>query len=187
MRLNRYLKEENIDLDFRPLEGTVFDPDREEEEAEGEAGELTGGARFKRKVVIIEKLVDLLVPSGKITNPRKCLTDLRNREAKATTGFGMGIAMPHVRTPQAKDFALGVAIAPEPGLDFDAIDEQPVRIFFPMVAPPYSDKYYRKVEKALAEAFLDEDDEGYGLRQRLLEAESAGEVIMALREVIDRA
>jgi mannitol/fructose-specific phosphotransferase system IIA component (Ntr-type) len=185
MRLHRYLKEENIDLDFRPLEGTEFDPAREEEQDE-ESPEMTEGRRFKRKVVILERLVDLLVPSGKITNVRKCVTDLRNREAKATTGFGQGVAMPHVRTPQAKDFAIGVAIAPEPGLDFEALDEQPVRIFLPMVAPPYSDKFYRKVEQAFAQAFLDEDEAGYGLRQRLLEARTPGEVILALRDLIDQ-
>jgi len=190
MRLHRFLKEDNVDLDFQPLADTPFEePSDEEEEGDGDGdgddGELTTGQRFRRKVVILERLIELLVPSGKITNPKKCLTDLRNREAKATTGFGMGVAMPHVRTPQAKDFAIGVAIAPEPGLEFDALDEEPVRIFFVMVAPPYNDKYYRKVEKLLAQAFLDDGDDGYGLRERLLDARSPGEVIVALREVLD--
>lgn len=190
MRLHRFLKEENVDLDFRPFEGTPFEDDGDEDdEGEGEGeddeAELSDGQRFRRKVAILERLVALLVPSGKITNPKKCLTDLRNREAKATTGFGLGIAMPHVRTAQAKDFAMAVAIAPEPGLEFDTLDDEPVRIFFAMVAPPYNDKYYRKVEKLLAEAFLDEDDEGFTLRERLLDAEDPGEVIVALRDVLD--
>ena len=131
-------------------------------------------------------LVELLEPSGRITNPRKCLTDLRNREAKASTAMRLGIAMPHVRTAQAKDFVFGVAIVPEPGLWFDAIDDMPVRIFFPMVAPTYKDRYYRKVEKELAEAFLREpDDFEGGLREQLLACEEPGEVIYLLSSLLD--
>jgi len=178
MRLHRYVKEENIDLAFDPL-GTFADPDAEREDPE----DMPQFRRFEEeKVPVLKKLVELLEPSGRITNPKKCLTDLRNREAKATTALGLGIAMPHVRTPQAKDFAFGVAITPSPGIWFDAVDDEPVRIFFPMVAPNYKDKYYRKVEKALAEALLDEED---NLRDALLEAKTKGEVIHALARLID--
>jgi mannitol/fructose-specific phosphotransferase system IIA component (Ntr-type) len=186
MRLHRYLKETNVDLDFRPFaESPLWRPGHVEveEDPEVEEEELTAGQRFRRKVQILGQLVTLLEPSGKITNPKKCLTDLRNREAKASTAFGCGMAMPHVRTAQAKDFSIGVAIAPEPGLPFDAIDGEPVRIFFPMVAPRYKDRFYLKVERALAGAFADEDDMSF--RDSLLQAESPGEVIFLMRERID--
>lgn len=187
MRLHRFLKEENVQLDFDPFASPEEDDrwasSHGEEEEELDVEEMSPRQQFDYKVRIIESLVDLLVPSGKITNRKKCITDLRNREAKATTGLGMGIAMPHVRTAQAKDFTIGVAIAPEPGLWFDAIDDEPVRIFFPMVAPPHNDRYYRKVEKALAEAFLNDDEEE--LREGLLNAQTPGEVIILLRDVID--
>ncbi|MGE0707308.1 MAG: PTS sugar transporter subunit IIA [Planctomycetota bacterium] len=182
MRLNRFLKEENIDLDFDPLAGL---PIPEEEEGL-ELHELSPRQQWRRKEVVLERLVELLEPSGRITNPRKCLTDLRNREAKASTGIGRGIAMPHVRTPQAKDFAIGVAITPPPGVWFDSIDDEPVRLFFPMVAPAYNDKYYRKVEKALADAFTREDEDGEGgLYEQLLRAEDPGEVIYLLGQALD--
>ncbi len=192
MMLHRYLKETNIDLAFDPFakpkrsgNPRFFEEeeDEEEEEGDGEDVEETPGQRFRKKVVILEHLVKLLEPSGKISNPKRCLTDLRNREAKATTAFGLGMAMPHVRTATAKDFSLGVAIVPEPGLEFDALDEEPVRIFFPMVAPRYKDRYYLKVERALAEAFADEDDLSF--RESLLAAESPGEVIFLMRKQID--
>lgn len=183
MRLTRYMKEENVDLAFDPFAGSGITP----EELELELEELSPRQRWQRKEIILERLVELLEPSGRITNPRKCLTDLRNREAKASTALGLGIAMPHVRTAQAKDFVFGVAIAPAPGLWFDAIDELPVRIFFPMVAPGYKDRYYRKVEKELAEAFLREpvDFEEGGLRDQLLACEEPGEVIYLLSNLLD--
>lgn len=193
MLLHRYLKESNVDLHFTPfaepegweerhrlkrVEGEEDDEDEEGEEEE------TPGQRFRKKVIILEHLVKLLEPGGKISNPKRCLTDLRNREAKATTGFGLGMAMPHVRTPTAKDFAIGVAIAHEPGLDFDAMDGEPVRIFFPMVAPRHKDKYYLKVERSLAAAFADEDDMSF--RDSLLAAQTPGEVIFLMRKQIDQ-
>ena len=70
------------------------------------------------------------------------------------------------------------------GVLFASLDEEPVRIFFPMVAPPHNDRYYRKVEKVLAQAFVDDEGED-DLRSSLLEAESPGEVIYILRQTID--
>ncbi|RMG14942.1 MAG: PTS sugar transporter subunit IIA [Planctomycetota bacterium] len=190
MQLHRYLKEANIDLAFDPFRTEEeWRPGRQrhrtaeaDEEATGDEEE-TPGQRFRRKETVIRKLVDLLLPSGKISNPNKCFTDLRNREAKATTGLGFGVAMPHVRTPTAKDFAMGVALCSEPGIDFDAVDDEPVRIFFVMVAPRHKDRYYVKVERALAEAFADPDDMSF--RDELLAAEDPGKVIYLLRQRID--
>ena len=191
MRLHRYLKEDNIDLEFDPFrEPDEFgrrrrfrDEPEEPDEDEEEGDEPSDRQLWDRKVTVLEALVKLLEPSGKISNVRKCTIDLRNREAKATTGLGSGIAIPHVRTPQARGFALGVAIAPPPGLWFDATDDEPVRLFFPMVAPAHDDRYYLKVERALAEAFADEDDTSF--RDALLEAQSKGDVVKLLRERLD--
>lgn len=187
MRLHRYLKQEMIDLHFDPLttpagSGRFAESSVEEEDAEeAEGEELTRRQRWDQKVRILEGLVDLLDKSGKVTNPRKCLTDLRNREAKASTALGSGIALPHVRTPQAKGFCMAIAVAPPPGLWFDAIDEEPVRLFIPMIAPAYDDKFYLKVERALAAAFADGDE----FRDSILEATSPGEVIHLLSQIID--
>lgn len=188
MRLNRYLKEDTIDLHFDPLAEPEGDPWASGEEDDDEADEaaddeeLSPRARFRHKERILQRLVDLLEKSGRLVNPRKCFLDLRNREAKATTGLGSGIAMPHVRTMQARDFAMAVAIAPEPGLWFESVDDEPARIFFAMVAPPHSDRYYLKVERALGKAMAD----GEELREALLGASSAGEVIRLLSQVVDQ-
>lgn len=184
MRLNRYLKEEMIDLHFDPLSrevGAWDSAEDDDDEEPGPDGEPTRRQLWDQKVRILEGLVDLLEKSGKVTNPRKCLTDLRNREAKASTALGQGIALPHVRTPQAKGFCMAIAVAPDPGLWFDAIDEEPVRLFIPMIAPAYDDKYYLKVERALAAAFADGD----AFRDALLAAQSPGEVIHLLGQVLD--
>lgn len=182
MQLNRYLKESNIDLYFSPFAGVTFP----EEEEELDPADYTPRQAWERKEVVLRELVKLLEPGGRISNPRKCLLDLRNREAKATTAMGMGIAIPHVRTPQARDFALAVAIAPEPGLWFDAVDDEPVRVFIAMIAPSHNDKFYRKIEKSIADALLREQGEfgENGFKAALLGASSEGEVIRILSDVL---
>lgn len=194
MRLHRFIKEECVALWFDPLsepgpdwddysveagELPLSSEDLQEEDEEEE--DLSPRKLWAIKVRILEGLVELLAKSGKVSNPRKLLTDLRNREAKATTGLGDGIAMPHVRTNQARGFAMAVAIAPEPGLYFAAVDDEPVRVFVAMVAPAHDDKFYLKVERALAAAFA----RGPELREALLEADSPGEVLRLLSDLID--
>ena len=127
MRLPRFLKEDQIDLWFEPLVDT---PDPWElptaDDLEGsDDGELSDREVFKLKERVIQHLCEMLERSGRVTNPRKLYTDLRNREAKASTGIGSQIAMPHVRTQQAKGFAMAVARAPEPGLPWSSIDDEP--------------------------------------------------------------
>lgn len=132
---------------------------------------------WRIKYALLEELTDLLDRSGKIGNKKKLFTDLFNREKKASTGIGKGIALPHVRTMQAKEFVMGFGRSTS-GYDFDALDSQPVHLFFCMVSPPYDDDLYLKVFKSLAEV-LQYDS----LREELLSATSEYEIIRAIRKM----
>ena len=60
---------------------------------------------------------------------------LKRRENLGSTGIGRGIAIPHCRSLVVN--RLRVAFGHKPGgVDFKAIDEQPVHNFFLIVAPP---------------------------------------------------
>ncbi len=122
-------------------------------------------------------MVGLLERSDVIGNRSKLLTEFINRERKATTAIGHGIAIPHVRTLQAKELVIGVARS-DMGYDFDAPDGEPVRLFFVMAAPSYDDSLYLKVFKALAEVLRFDY-----FRERLLEIEQEFEIIRAFREM----
>ena len=132
---------------------------------------------YSMKETIISELVDVLERSGKISNKNKLLNDLFNREKKASTAIGKQIAVPHVRTMQAREFVLAIGCHPE-GYEFDAPDGLPVRLFFCMAAPPYDDNIYLRVFKSLAERlrypkFVD----------TLLSADSTHMVIRAFKEM----
>ncbi len=60
---------------------------------------------------------------------------LKRRENLGSTGIGKGIAIPHCRSLVASKLRLAYGRKPG-GMDFAAIDDQPVQNFFLIVAPP---------------------------------------------------
>lgn len=131
-----------------------------------------------QKRAVLDELVTLLERSGHVGNRNKLLNELENREKKATTAIGHGIAIPHIRTLQAKELVIGVALSPDEGYDFDAPDGQPVKLFFVMAAPPYDDNLYLRLFKALAEVLKFDY-----FRERLLHAEQEYDIIRAFQEM----
>jgi mannitol/fructose-specific phosphotransferase system IIA component (Ntr-type) len=60
---------------------------------------------------------------------------LKRRENLGSTGIGRGIAIPHCRSLVVNRLRVAFGRKPE-GIDFGAIDNQPVHNFFLIVAPP---------------------------------------------------
>jgi mannitol/fructose-specific phosphotransferase system IIA component (Ntr-type) len=145
MRLTRYLKPAQIRLELETA--------TPEEVPEGWSRE-----RFVWHVKerVLEELMGLFAASGKVGNVRKFSQDLLNRERKASTAIGGGIAIPHVRTMQAKDFVFCFARS-TPGVEFGAPDGAPVHFFFGVVAPPHDDRLYLEVYREIARAFGNEE------------------------------
>ncbi|MFQ5606348.1 MAG: PTS sugar transporter subunit IIA, partial [Candidatus Zixiibacteriota bacterium] len=100
-----------------------------------------------------------------------------NRERKATTAIGYGIAIPHIRSMQAKSFMIGFARSAR-GYDFGALDDKPTKLFFVMAAPPYDDIQYLRVFKALAEILRYD-----GFREELHQAATPYEIIRAIESM----
>ncbi|MBF0198554.1 MAG: PTS sugar transporter subunit IIA [Planctomycetes bacterium] len=70
---------------------------------------------------------------------------------KATTAMGRGIAIPHVRTLQAREFMIAI-MRSDKGLYFNSMDEEPVHVFVGILSPPYEDKTYLKFLSTLSHA-----------------------------------
>lgn len=60
---------------------------------------------------------------------------LKRRETLGSTGIGQGIAIPHCRSTVVTRLRVAFGRKP-PGIDYKAIDDQPVHYFFLIVAPP---------------------------------------------------
>lgn len=139
---------------------------------DGEVDETRNERRVRESV--IDELCGLLDATGQINNRSRLYKDLHNREKRAVTAIGDGIAFPHVRTIQARSFVMAFARSTE-GLPFYSLDGEPVHLFFSMVAPPYDDRLYLKVYKSLSSALLQPE-----LRQMLMEAWTPNEVWQVL-------
>jgi fructose PTS system EIIBC or EIIC component len=108
--------------------------------------------RTRKKASVLEELSDALV-AAKVARSSEALLDaLRRREALGSTGIGKGIAVPHARSTLVSERALLVARSTK-GVDFDALDGQPVHLCFLIVAPPLErDPIYLKLVAEIVRA-----------------------------------
>jgi mannitol/fructose-specific phosphotransferase system IIA component (Ntr-type) len=62
------------------------------------------------------------------------LSAVQERERVLSTGIGHGIAIPHAKSPLVTDLSLVAGSTPA-GVPFDALDGEPVRLFFMLIGP----------------------------------------------------
>jgi mannitol/fructose-specific phosphotransferase system IIA component (Ntr-type) len=82
---------------------------------------------------LLKELVSLLVLDEK--SAAILFKSLKRRENLGSTGIGKGIAIPHCRTLVVDRLRLAYG-RKSGGVDFDAIDGEPVHNFFLIIAPP---------------------------------------------------
>ena len=82
----------------------------------------------------LRELVDLLCDAHRLGDRETILEAIRRREEKQSTGVGMGLALPHAKTPAVRKLHVAFGRS-DAGLDFDAIDGEPARLFFILVSP----------------------------------------------------
>ena len=165
MAILNSLKDNLIDLQL----DRVWDEIEEPEEG------LTRNQADELKQRTLRALSDLLCRAGCVGNKNKLFTDLYNREKQQSTAVGMGIAFPHVRSMQVRQFVAAIGRS-DRGIPFDAPDNEPVHLFFVMAAPPYDDKTYLRAYKSLATALRYDT-----VRKALTQARQAHEIVLVLR------
>ena len=65
---------------------------------------------------------------------QEILAAVHDRERELSTGVGGGVAIPHARTSRVDQLVMAAGVAPSP-VEFDALDGQPVELFFLLVGP----------------------------------------------------
>lgn len=89
----------------------------------------------------IKELTHLLFDKKRLKGVATALDQVLAREMTESTGIGRGIAVPHARVPGMKSLACAVGRVPE-GLDFKAIDRNPVHLIFLICYPPEQQTTY---------------------------------------------
>jgi len=115
---------------------------------------ITLEMRAKKKEEAIQELVDLLYHAGKVPENTLLVKQLLDREKMTSTGIGNGIAIPHDFIGNLPQTVLAFGRKKE-GIPFDAIDQQPVNLFFLLVGPERNNWEHLKLLSKLARLLHD--------------------------------
>ena len=107
----------------------------------------------------IEELSNLITQDQTQLDSGDIFDSLLSRERLGSTGVGYGIAIPHGRIKNCKKIT-GAFIQLIQGVDFDAIDNQPVDMLFALIVPEESTDEHLQVLALLASMFNDESFRG---------------------------
>ena len=107
MRLTEILKPQNIKI---PLEATT-------------------------KSEAIGELVSLLAGNAEVSDAKKVLDAVLERESTRTTGIGNGLAIPHGKCTGTDHLVMAIG-RPKTPIDFQAIDGRPVNLIWLLTSPP---------------------------------------------------
>lgn len=101
------------------------------------AGGIDLNVSATSKEDVLKKAVDLMEKQGNVTDKEEYLKAVFAREEEGTTGVGEGIAIPHGRCEGVSDPGLIAMVIPE-GVDYEALDDEPVNLLFLIAANPKS-------------------------------------------------
>lgn len=108
------------------------------------------------KADAIYTLGDLMDKGGNLSDKAEYLQAVFAREESGSTGLGDGIATPHAKSAGVKEAGLAAMVVPN-GVDFDALDGQPSRLFFMIAAPEGAADTHVEVLSKLATMVIDPD------------------------------
>lgn len=124
-------------------------------------------ARSASKKRTFELLSELLASAQPGPDAHEIFDSLVARERLGGTGLGHGVALPHGRLKGAQR-PMGAFVQLADGVDFDALDKQPVDILFALLVPENCTEEHLQILALLAQMFSDKN-----LRAELRAADSS--------------
>lgn len=127
---------------------------------------------------VIAELIDALVSAGAVdaTNRDVLIEAVLERERRGSTGFGKGVAVPHVKHEMIKQIVSTVGVSSK-GVDFNALDRQPVYSIVLLLSPEdQPEEHLRAMELIFGN--LSQDT----FRRFLRQANSVDDIVTLIRE-----
>ena len=123
-------------------------------------------------------LVDLLVSAKVVSADQRddFIKSIVKRERRGSTGFGHGVAVPHVKHADIETLVAAVGVTKE-GIDFNALDGQPVHSIFLIISPEQKPEEHLEAMEVVF-SNLSQDT----FRRFLLQATSVEDVLTLLEE-----
>jgi nitrogen PTS system EIIA component len=125
---------------------------------------------------ILKEMTQLLAESNLVDDPKEIVKALMDREALGSTGIGHGVAIPHGKSRSVKDLVAAFGLSRK-GIRFDALDGEPVYIFFLLVAPEDSSGPHLKALARISRLLRDKY-----FRESLIQCKDAKELLRVLEQ-----
>ncbi|ADE13528.1 PTS IIA-like nitrogen-regulatory protein PtsN [Nitrosococcus halophilus Nc 4] len=138
--------------------------------------QIAVGAVAGSKKRVLERLSELLARGTDDLDSTDVFDCLLARERLGSTGLGDGIAIPHARMA-GNQHTLAAFVRLDQGIDFDALDQQPVDLFCALLVPEESAQIHVQLLAQLAEMFRDPE-----LCTRLRQAKDPHNLLEVLKE-----
>jgi PTS system nitrogen regulatory IIA component len=133
---------------------------------------------YETKRDALMALASNLATAPQVKNRQELAEEIIRREELMSTAIGRGIAIPHVRLNSVTDLVVSVGISRADIVDFQPLDDEPVRLVF-MIAAAYNQHAYYLQTLSFFSARLKNKE----LRSALLNAQSTEEVYKLLVRV----
>ncbi len=140
--------------------------------------DLNGAPASKKEA--LDRVIALMVKSGKIADAEAYSRQVYNREEEGTTGIGEGLAIPHGRCSAVNAPGLAAMVVKN-GVDYEALDDEPVRLIFLIAAPETRDNIHLDVLSKLSRLLMDEE-----FVKNLIEAPDEDTFLHLIDEADDR-
>jgi len=111
---------------------------------------------FSKKRDILTALINNIAEAPQIKDRKKLETAIWERENLMSTGIGLGIGIPHIRINSVKDIAVSVAVNKTDIIDYQTLDDKPVRIVFMVAAAQNQHAEYLKLLASISKLLKDE-------------------------------
>ena len=131
--------------------------------------------KSKNKNSVIKELYENMKATGRIKNVELGFSDICERENMGSTGIGKGVALPHAKTAAVDEMIITLGISKN-GIEYDAIDDEIVKIFFMFLCPKGKAQEYLKVLARISRWIKDNE-----FREALLKAKTRKEIIEIIK------
>lgn len=125
---------------------------------------------------VINAMVDLAASSDKVVDKERMRSAIFDREKMMSTGVGSGFAIPHGKTDAVSDIVAAFAVTAQP-VDYQSLDEQPVRLIFLLVGRETMVGPHIKLLSRISRLMNKEE-----FRQKLLDAPDVASVLKLFRD-----
>ena len=126
---------------------------------------------YAAKLELLQDLLDCCLKGTELAEQRdRIWQTLLEREESMSTGIGQGVAIPHCSTDHV-DTTLACFALLRTGVDFQSVDDSPVRLVVLLILPKNKFDKHVKTLAAVARLFND-----VGFREAILEMDSPEEV-----------